>query len=209
MPWPWVWKKTGAMPSPTSTLSHRSGIRAAISVPASTPICSSVISMPCLPRPALSLRRPRAVPAAPALAAAAVAVVSPAAVSAAAAAADFRKCGDVLRLKALRERRQRLGPARQALQRLIVRGIEVQRRHARIACEHRRVIRVRLDVLVNLLLEDPVIRAAFGVLAFAQLVASNFLGLPREAHFAAPRLRHIHVEQYLIGQAFFQNNFRR
>src|SRR5438067_2021219 len=87
-------------------------------------------------------------------------------------------------------------------------GIEVQWRDGNGAGKNRRVIRVGLHVLVEFLLVQPKITAPARICSFAELIARDLLRLPREFHAAVPRLRHIHVEQDLIRQSFFQNQFR-
>src|SRR2546429_63244 len=58
------------------------------------------------------------------------------------------------------------------------------------------------------LFEQPEIAATARIFAFAQLVARDFLGLPRELYTTVPRFRHVHVEQHLVRQAFLENHFR-
>src|SRR6266403_4282654 len=74
-----------------------------------------------------------------------------------------------------KSRRDRLGPVRKMIEGFGVRGVEVQRRDGNGAGENRRVIGVRLNVLVNFLLEQPKITAAPRILAFRKLVARDFL----------------------------------
>src|SRR6266481_1286581 len=95
------------------------------------------------------------------------------------------------------------------IQRLRVRGIKVQRRDGNGPGKNRRVIRVRLNVSVDSLFEQPEVTAAPRIFSFRELIARDLLRLPRESYFAVPRLRHIHVEQHLIRQPFLQNHFRR
>src|SRR6267143_4125401 len=102
----------------------------------------------------------------------------------------------------------RRGPVRKMIERFCVRGVEVQRSDGDGSGKNRRVIRVRLHILVDSLLEQPKITPSARIFSFAELVARNLLRLPREFHAAVPRLRHIHVEQDLIRQSFFQNQFR-
>ena len=102
-----------------------------------------------------------------------------------------------------------IGPVGKVVQRARVGGVKVQRRDGNGAGENRSVICVRLYVFVDALLEEPEIAAAARIFAFAQLIARDFPRLPREFHFALPRLGHIHVEEHLVGQAVLQNDFGR
>src|SRR5207302_3305372 len=90
-----------------------------------------------------------------------------------------------------------LGPVGEVVERARVSGIEVQGCDGNGAGKNGGVIGVRLDVPVDSLLEEPKIAAAARIFPFAQLVARDFSGLPREFHFALPRLGHVHVEQHL------------
>ena len=71
--------------------------------------------------------------------------------------------------------------------------------HLQPVRKHRRVIRFRLDVFIDFLLENPIVAAALRIFAFRQLIPRNFFRLPREAHFAGPWLWHVHVQQNLVG----------
>src|SRR5437016_715217 len=101
-----------------------------------------------------------------------------------------------------------LGPVGKMVQGFGVRGIEVQRRDRNGAREDRGVVRVWLDVPLDALFEQPEIAATARIFAFAQLVARDFLGLPRELYTTVPRFRHVHVEQHLVRQALLENHFR-
>src|SRR5207237_9662917 len=68
-----------------------------------------------------------------------------------------------------------LGPVGEVIKRLGVRGIEMQRRDRHRAGKNRRVIRVRLNLLVDALLEQPEITAPARIFSFAQLVTRDFL----------------------------------
>src|SRR6267154_2309353 len=100
------------------------------------------------------------------------------------------------------------GPVRKMIERLRVGRIEVQWCDGNGAGKNSGVVRVCLHVLIDFLLEEPEITAAARIFPFAQLIARDFLRLPRKFHAAVPRLRDIHVEQDLVLQSFFQNHFR-
>src|SRR6266403_512298 len=72
-------------------------------------------------------------------------------------------------------RRDRRGPMRKMIEGFGVRGVEVQRRDGNGAGENRRVIGIRLNVLINFLLEQPKITASARIFSFRQLVARDFL----------------------------------
>src|SRR5260370_40260657 len=90
------------------------------------------------------------------------------------------------------------GPVREGIERFCVGGVEVQRRDGDGAGKNRRVIRIRLHVLIDSLLEKPKITAAARIFSFAKLIARDLSRLPPEFHAAVPRLTDIHVQQNLI-----------
>ena len=61
------------------------------------------------------------------------------------------------------------------IERFCVRGVEVQRGDGDGGGKNRGVIRVRLHVLIDSLLEQPKITAPARVFSFAELVARDFL----------------------------------